>query len=202
MNAIAVVANKLQPLLPLKAFPLLPNILNAWTIAELEVFFWLESEVQGSGWLTAWCLEQLHQFLSPEFRGIAEWLVPVVKELLQSGWQEHRMKLLPSFIWKLYPKVLFLILVSTWYSKNRICGHIILPQEHLGDALHQLEESKSGEAFGRKTTSHDPSDDPTNQAKCKRHKKKMSNIDEKPCHIMPEKCWVWKGCKFASTTFL
>jgi len=35
MNAIAVVANKLQPLLPLKAFPLLPNILNAWTIAEL-----------------------------------------------------------------------------------------------------------------------------------------------------------------------
>ena len=71
-----------------------------------------------------------------------------------------------------YAGIIFFDLVSTWYSKNRICGHIILPQEHLGDALHQLEESKSGEAFGRKSTSHAPSDDPTNQAKCKRHKMK------------------------------
>ena len=37
MSAIAVVVNKLQPLLPLIAFPLLPSILDAWTIAELEV---------------------------------------------------------------------------------------------------------------------------------------------------------------------
>eukprot|EP00434_Breviolum_minutum_P021330 symbB.v1.2.018821.t1/scaffold1516.1/size114181/9 len=59
-------------------------------------------------------------------------------------------------------------------------------KEHLGDALHQLEESKSGEAFGRKSTSHDPSDDPTNQAKCKRHKMKNHAIIQKALEKLQE----------------